>query len=102
MVIDTTINLGNIIVAVGGIVTIAVAFMRLDSSIKVMNVRLKGVEEKIEPHANLVTEVALIKERQTANTLQIGVINKELSDLRRGEGFIRKTRAQGGIDGEYP
>ena len=49
--------------------------------------------------AEVITNQAVHTNRLDNQGAQIAVLQKELSDLRRGEGWITGRR---GIDGEYP
>lgn len=113
MVIDTTINLGNIVVALGAIVSFAVAFTRLGGRIDLLKTdvggridllgqRVQGVEDRLKNQGDLSTRVAIVETRQAADSKLIADLSGAISDLRRGQGFIQAARQQGGIDGEYP
>lgn len=108
MVIDTTINLGNILVAVFAIISFAVAFTKLGGRIDILAHRVKSVEDTLKTHSesfkgysDVSTRVAIIETRQATHGQLIANTQTEIQDIRHGRGFIQH-RSQGGLDGEYP
>lgn len=111
MTIDTTLNLGNIITAIMAIVAFAVAFTRLGGRIDILakdvggkvdllSLRVKAVEDALKGQGDMTTRVAVLETRQAADSKLIAGLAGEVSDLRRGRGFIQ-DRSAGGVDGEY-
>lgn len=100
MVIDTTINLGNVATALIALVGFVIAFTKMGGRLDLLTLRIKAVEEALKSQSDVVTRVAIIETRQAAQDQLIATQGKEMSDLRRGRGFVQ-DRSAGGIDGEY-
>lgn len=113
MTFDPTITFGAVLNAAVLLVGFVVAFtriggrldllnMRLDSTEKTTTRRLESIEESLLTTAEDNRRLATLEERLTNHVKMLTVLQRDVSDLRRGDGFIRNTRQQGGIDGEYP
>lgn len=61
--------------------------------------QLHSMEEELKKLAEVITNQAVHTNRLDNQGAQIAVLQKEVSDLRRGEGWI--TNRRGGVDGEY-
>jgi hypothetical protein len=113
MQIDTTINIGNVLVAIFAIISFAVAFTKLGGRIDLLKTdvggridllgqRVQGVEERMKNQGDVSTRVAVLEVRQAADSKLIADLSGAVSDLRRGQGFIQASRKEGGVDGEWP
>jgi hypothetical protein len=60
--------------------------------------QMAAMQEELKKLAEVVTNQAVHTNRLDNQGAQIAVIQKEISDLRRGDGWIRTHR---GVDGEY-
>lgn len=101
MTIDTTVNLGNIVTALLAMIGFVVAFTRMGGRIDLLSQRVKAMEEILKGQGDLATRVAIIETRQATHGQMIANAQKDVSDLRRGRGFVQ-DRSAGGVDGEYP
>lgn len=110
MVIDTTINLGNIMVAIVAIISFAVAFTKLGGRIDLLKTdlngrldllgqRVQGIEERMKSQADVTTRVAVLEVRQASDSRMLSELSGVVSELRHGQGFVQGRR---GVDGEYP
>lgn len=98
---DGTITLGAILNAFVLVVGFTIAFTKLGGRIDVLNQRLTAVENYMKESRDYSARIAVIETRQATHGQFIAMVQQEMRDLKRGEGFIR-DRASGGIDGEYP
>ncbi len=98
MTIDPTITFGAVLNAGVLLVGFAVAFSRIGGRIDLLAQRLKAVEEAIKEQSNNNTRISILEERVTNHGKMITAAQQDISDLRRGTGFIKGHR---GIDGEY-
>lgn len=99
MIFDPTITWGAVLNAIVLLIGFAAAFTRIGGRIDILAIRMKAVETAINDHKTTETRIALLEERVTNHSKQIGTAQEEMSALRRGQGFIRGARAT--IDGEY-
>lgn len=100
MVIDTTINLGNLLTALLAIVAFAVAFTKIGGRLDLLSLRVKALEDSLKGHGDLLQRLVIAETRQSTHGQLIATMQKDLSDLRRGQGFIRGQRSS--VDGRYP
>lgn len=108
MTFDLNINVGNLIVIALALIGFIGSWHKFGSRLDMLDYRVKSIEDTVK------TILVSLAEKQTTNEKQIAlsdlrivaaegniqVMAKELSDLRRGEGFIRGSRRTG-IDGQY-
>ena len=89
--IDQTITIGNLIeitvIAVGGIIT----FARLTNRIAAMSGDLVDMKQEIKKVGEILIKMAVTDQR-------VANLEKDVRELRHGDGFIRGAR---GIDKEY-
>lgn len=113
MAFDPTITFGAVLNAAVLLVGFVVAFtriggrldlinQRMDLSEQVQTNRLEAIEASLKSAAEDQRRLSTLEERLTNHVKMLTVLQRDVSDLRRGDGFIRSTRQQGGIDGEYP
>jgi len=100
MTFDPTISIGAILNAAVLLVGFVVAFTRIGGRIDLLALRLKAVEEALKDTRDFEKRLAINEERITNHGKSIATIQQDVSDLRRGEGFIASHRKS--IDGEYP
>jgi len=92
MMIDATITIGNIIeisvIAAGGLITI----VTLKNKIYGITSDIVDMKQELRKVGEVLIKMAITDQRVTN-------LEKDLRDLRRGDGFIR---GPGGLDKEYP
>lgn len=101
MTFDPTFTASGVLIAITNLLFIVVYILRMEGSIKLLSQRLTGVESSIEALIKTDVRLATIEERLTNHVKMLTTAQQDISDLRRGDGFIR-NRSAGGIDGEYP
>lgn len=106
MTFDPTINAGNLIVFVMAVIAFIGGWYKFGSRLDMLEYRVKAIEDTLKIIATAMEKqnsteklVALVDQRVTAVEGMIETANKEISDLRRGNGFIQERRAN--LDGEY-
>lgn len=99
MTFDPTISWGAILNATVLLLGFVVAFTRIGGRIDLLAQRLKAVEEAIKQQSNNNTRIAIFEERVTNHGKMIAASQQDISDLRRGSGFIPAHRQS--IDGEH-
>lgn len=97
---DPTITLGAIINAVVLLIGFVVAFTRIGGRIDLLSLRMASVEEAVKGSHSVGSQIAVLEVRQTNHATNLATLQREVSDLRRGKGYIKDQRE--GIDGEYP
>jgi hypothetical protein len=60
-----------------------------------------AMQEELKKLAEVITNQAVQSVRLDNQGSQIVLLQKEISDLRRGDGWI-KGKPRGGVNGEYP
>jgi len=100
MTFDPSITLGAIINALVLLVGFVGAFVRIGGRIDLLAQRLEAVEKKIDTSADHDKRVSILEERVTNHVKMLTTAQRDISDLRRGEGFITGHRKS--VDGEYP
>lgn len=100
MTFDPSITLGAILNALVLLVGFVVAFTRIGGRIDLLALRLKAVEDTLKNTRDFEKRLTINEERITNHGRSITTIQQDVSDLRRGEGFITGSRRS--VDGEYP
>jgi hypothetical protein len=107
MTFDPTINAGNLIVVALALIGLIAGWYKFGGRLDMIEYRVKAIEDTLKMIATAIEkqnanekQLALVDARVIAVESHMGVIAKELSDLRRGEGFIQGPR-RANIDGEY-
>jgi hypothetical protein len=100
MTFDPSITLGAILNAVVLLVGFVGAFVRIGGRIDLLSLRLGSVEEAVKGSGSTEKQLAILNERQTNHATTLATVQRDISDLRHGEGFIAGRRS--GIDGEHP
>jgi hypothetical protein len=99
MTFDPSITLGAILNAGVLLVGFVVAFTRIGGRIDLLAQRLKAVEDTLKDTKDFEKRLTINEERITNHGRSITTIQQDVSDLRRGEGFITSNRKS--VDGEY-
>jgi hypothetical protein len=93
------ITYGAILNAVVLLIGFVGAFTRIGGRIDLLAQRLEAVEKKIDTAADHDKRVSILEERVTNHVKMLTTAQRDISDMRRGEGFITGYRK--GVDGEY-
>ena len=99
MTFDPSITLGAILNAAVLLVGFVVAFTRIGGRIDLLSLRLVSVEETVKGSSSTDKRLAIVEERQVNHGTNLTTVQRDISDLRRGKGFISGNRP--GVDGEY-
>ena len=99
MTFDPSISFGALLNAAVLLVGFVVAFTRIGGRIDLLAQRLKAVEDTLKDTRDFEKRLTINEERITNHGRSIGVLQEDLSDLRRGKGFITGNRK--GVEGEY-
>ena len=99
MTFDPSISFGALLNAAVLLVGFVVAFTRIGGRIDLLVQRLKAVEDTLKDTRDFEKRLTINEERITNHGRSIGVLQEDLSDLRRGKGFITGNRK--GVEGEY-
>jgi hypothetical protein len=74
--------------------------LRNDWSTRTLKEQMEGMQEELKKLAAVITQQAVQMTRIDNLNSQITTLEREVSDLRRGNGWI--SRGRGSVDGEYP
>lgn len=99
MTFDPSITLGAILNAAVLLVGFVGAFVRIGGRIDLLSQRVKQMEEAIREHKDFDKRLTTTEERLTNHVAMLTTAQRDISDLRRGEGFITSHRKS--VDGEY-
>ena len=99
MTFDPTISFGAILNAAALLIGFVVAFTRIGGRIDILSLRLGAVEEAVKGSRPIDSRVATLEERVTNHATTISISQRDISDLRRGAGWITDNRKS--VDGEY-
>lgn len=107
MIFEPTINIGNLIMIAMIGATIIGGWYKFGGRLDLIEYRVKAVEDTLKIIATAIEkqnanerQLALVDQRLVAAEGLIEVLTREISDLRRGEGFIQTPR-RANVDGEY-
>lgn len=107
MIFEPTINAGNLIMIAMIAVSIVGGWYKFGGRLDIIEYRVKAIEdtlktlsEVLKSIANTDKQMAVLDSRQLAVESAVATLSKDVSDLRRGEGFIQTPR-RGNVDGEY-
>ena len=100
MTFDSTISLGAILNAAVLFIGLVGAFFRIGGRLDILSLRLGTLESAITAADDHDNRLATIEERVTNHGKTLTTIQRDISDLRHGDGFITRNRQS--INGEYP
>jgi hypothetical protein len=107
MTFDPSITLGALLNAGVLLVGFVGAFVRIGGRIDLLTHRMASSEKAIESMASALKSasdadkrLATLEERISNHVKMLTIAQRDISDLRRGEGFISGHRKS--VDGEYP
>jgi hypothetical protein len=99
MQIDWTISLGSIIqiasIVGGGLLVL----VTMRSTITVLQRDVGSIQSEIKKMGDILTKMAVTENRLDNTDTRLTNVERDIRDLRRGEGFIRGSA---GIEHEYP
>lgn len=97
---DPTITLGALL-NFGGIVGVGLVYLiRMEGKMNLFALRIGSLEESVAALIKTDVRLATIEERLTNHVSMLTTAQRDISDLRRGNGFITTPRDR--LDGEYP
>ena len=99
MTFDPTISFGAILNAIALSIGFVVAFTRLGGRLDLLTQRLETLEGSLKESRSVEKRVTITEERVTNHGRSISVLQRDVSSLRRGEGWIANRRES--VDGEY-
>jgi len=99
MTFDPSITLGALLNAVALLIGFVGAFVRIGGRIDLLSQRLLAVENTLVDKRDHEKRLSIAEERLANHGSALATLQRELSSLRRGEGFIRGHRSD--VDGEY-
>lgn len=107
MTFDSTITFGALLIVGAQIATMFWFAARMDKRVDLLASHVENLGKKVDAQAAEIKEYTKIGERfatlegrVTNHAAMMSVTQRDVSDLRRGNGFISAPR--GGIEGEYP
>jgi hypothetical protein len=100
MTFDPTLTFGAVLNAVVLLIGFVGAFYRIGGRIDLLAQRMESVERSLENHADADRRLTTLEERLTNHVQMLTIAQRDISDLRRGAGWITAHRKS--VDGEYP
>lgn len=105
---DPTITIGAIFIIISQIGSMFWFAARLDKRIDILSLHVTNLREQVNAQGKDIKEHATIGERfvslegrATNHASLLTTLQRDVSDLRHGRGFIQH-RSNDGLDGEYP
>jgi hypothetical protein len=99
MTLDPTITFGALLNAGVLLIGFVGAFVRIGGRIDLLSQRLASVEAAVKAASDVDKRLTTTEERLSNHVKMLGVAQRDISDMRRGKGFITGDRAS--VDGEY-
>lgn len=100
MTFDPTITLGALL-NLAGIVGVGLIYLiRMEGKMNMLSLRVGNLEKTINNMADTNSRINVLEERLKNHVAMLTVAVRDISDLRRGQGFIQ-PRSQTTVDGEY-
>jgi hypothetical protein len=99
MTFDPSITLGAVLNAGVLLIGFVVAFTRIGGRIDLLSQRIETMEAAIREHKDFDKRLTTTEERLTNHVAMLTTVQRDLSDMRRGEGWITSHRKS--VDGEY-
>lgn len=88
MILDMTITLGALLNAFVLLIGFVIAFTRIGGRIDLLAQRLGAVEDTLKGRADASERMAVIETRQATHGQMIASIQTEVTDMKRGRGFV--------------
>lgn len=98
MIVDWTISIGAILQVASIIIGGLLALAALRASVSELQKDVSAMQIELKKMGDILTKMAVTESRLDNTDARLTIIERDVRDLRRGEGFIRGHR---GIDGEY-
>jgi hypothetical protein len=100
MSFDPTITLGALL-NLAGIVGVGLVYLiRMEGKLNLMTLRIGNLEKTVQQMNDVNARIGVLEERLKNHVAMLTVAIRDISDLRRGNGFIASPRER--VDGEYP
>lgn len=99
MTFDPSITMGALLNAGVLLVGFVVAFTRIGGRMDLLSQRMESVEKSLDNASDTDKRLATLEERLTNHVQMLTIAQRDISDLRRGSGFITSGRQQ--VNGEY-
>ena len=100
MIFEPTITLSGAMIFASNIALGLIFIIRMEGKMNVLSVRISSLEESIDALAHTDRRIGVLEERLSNHVKMLTTAQQDISDLRRGNGFISGGR--GSIDGRYP
>jgi hypothetical protein len=97
---DPTITLSGVAIFGSNVILGLIYLMRMEGKLNVVSSRLDSLETTVATLVKTDVRLATLEERLTNHVTMITTAQRDISDLRRGNGFITHPRDR--VDGEYP
>ncbi|MEO6381993.1 MAG: hypothetical protein ABIO35_08345 [Nitrobacter sp.] len=95
MTFDPTVSFGAMLQAAALLIGFIFAFSRLGNRIDLLSQRLAAVEETLKSSRDVGQRIAIIETRQATHGQMIAALQRDISEVKHGRGFIISPR-------EYP
>lgn len=107
MTFDPTITVGALLIIVSQIGSMFWFVARMDKRIDLLSLNVENLAKRVDAQGDSIKEYtkigerfAVLEGRVSNNGSMMTTIQRDISDLRRGDGFIQGHRRS--VDGEYP
>lgn len=98
MTVDWTISVGNIIqiaaILGGGLLVL----VTLKNTVSILQRDVASIQTEIKKMGDILTKMAVAETRLDNTDTRLTNVERDIRDLRRGDGWIHGHR---GVDGEY-
>lgn len=100
---DPTINIGNIVVMTLAILAFISGWYKFGGRLDMLEYKVEAIEKTLTVIASILEKQNMLDRRVVIVEGGLETANKEISALRRGDGWIRNsaTVRPGGVNGEY-
>lgn len=100
MTFDPTVTLGALLNFAGIVGVSLIYLIRMEGKMNIFAIRIGSLEESVAALIKTDKRLAVIEERLTNHVAMLTTAQRDISDLRRGDGFI-KSSGRSSVDGEY-
>lgn len=100
MVFDPTITLGSVLILVGNAAIFVIYIIRMEGKLNLLTLRTTNLEQAVDALAKTDTRLATFEERLSNHGKMLATAQSDISDLRKGKGFITNRNANS-VEGEY-
>lgn len=99
MTFDPTVTMSGLLIFASNVAIGLIYLMRMEGKLNVVTSRLDSLETTVSTLVKTDVRLATLEERLTNHVTMITTAQRDISDLRRGNGFITHPRDR--VDGEY-